>query len=142
MTFEAQRISVRAQQLLILTAVRFVTRVATLAKGWLMMHGLLLQVADFGMAAGANVHGIGFGKAGFCAGMRAVAINAIAGLRSGMRHLGGFNQLRLVAVAGDAQCLGVALSENNLAVLRRSMASLAIAAGKRRMLKLRHQLWL
>src|SRR5690348_2349346 len=102
MTFEAERISVRAQQLLVLTAVRFVTRVAPLSEGGLVMHGLLLQVANFGVAAGANIHCVGLWQTGFSACMRAVAVNAITGLRSRMRHLGGLNQLRFIAVAGDA----------------------------------------
>src|SRR5689334_9741642 len=104
MAFEAERISVRAQQLFVLTSMRLVTDVASLAEDGLVMHNLLLQVADVGMAAGANTHGVGFWQSGFCTGVWAVAIKAITSLRPRMCHFRSFNQFGFITVARNAEC--------------------------------------
>src|SRR5437867_5075359 len=105
-----------------------------------MMNALLLQISNLGMTAEAGAHRVGLGKAGLRARMRAVTVHTIAGLRSGMWNLRALDQFLLIAVASNAERLGVGLSQNHFAVLGRRVAALAILAGERRVFELRYQL--
>ena len=82
---------------------------------------------------------VGLRQARLVAGVRAVAIGAVA-RGAGMRHFGGLNQLGLVVVAGDAERLGVGLRQDDLAVFGGRVAGVAALRFEGRMLKLRHQL--
>ena len=104
MALQAERVALGAQQMLVVAAMRGVAGGAALRECRLMMHGLLAQVGDVGVAAQADADRIGLGQAGLVAGVRAVAIGAVAH-GAGMRHLGGVDQLGLVVVAGDAESL-------------------------------------
>ena len=63
-------------------------------------------------------------KPGVCSGMRIVAGDAIA-LRARMLDLCLLDILRLLAVAGDTEGLGVGLGQHHLAVFGGSVADLA-----------------
>ena len=81
MALQAQRIALGAQQMIVVSAVRRVAGGATLPKGRLMVRGLLLQFVDIAVAAQADADRIGLRQAGLAAGMRIVAVGAIAALR-------------------------------------------------------------
>ena len=99
---QAERIALGAQQMIVVAAVRRVAGGAALHKGRLMVHGFLAQIVDVAVTSQADADRVGLGQAGLVAGVRAVAIGAIA-RRAGMRHLGRVDQLGLVVMAGDAQ---------------------------------------
>ena len=79
MALQAKRIALGAQQVIVVAAVRRVAGGAALDECRLVVHGFLPQIIDVGMASEANVHGVGLGQPGMIAGVRAVAIRAIAG---------------------------------------------------------------
>jgi hypothetical protein len=136
---EAERIAFGAQKVIDVAAMRRMACGATLHKGGLVVRGLLAQLIDVGMAAEADAYRVGLGQARLIAGVRIVAIGAVAG-GAGVRDLRVFDQLDLVVVAGDTERLRIRLGENNLAVLRGRVAHLAALGLERRMLELRHQL--
>ena len=92
-----------------------------------MVHRLLAQIVDVAVTSQADTDRIGLRQAGLFAGMRAVAIGAIAG-RAGMRHLGRVDRLGLVVVAGHANCLGIGLGEHYFSFLGRRVAGFAVFA--------------
>ena len=98
---QAQRASLRAQQVLIVAAVRFVTGSTTQSKHRLMQMRLLKLVSLFAVACQASIDGIGLNETGRLAGMRIVAGNAFA-LRARMLNFRLFDLLAFVAVAGQA----------------------------------------
>ena len=136
---QAERIALCAQQMIVIAAVRGVAGGAALYKGGLMMHRLLAHIVDVGVTSQANTDGVGLGQAGLVAGVRAVAVCAIA-RRSGMRHFGRVDQLGLVVMAGHAQTLGVGLRQHHFSVFRRRMAGFAALLRERLMHELPHQL--
>ena len=87
MALQAERVALGAQQMIVVAAMRRVAGGAALREGGLMMHRLLAQIVDVAVASQADTDCVGLGQAGLVAGVRAVAIGAIAG-RAGMRHLG------------------------------------------------------
>src|SRR5208282_312625 len=91
------------------------------------------------MASDADIHRIGFRQSGLCAGMRTVAIGAVA-CRSRMLDSRLFDLFRFVGVAGKAQVLHVGLCQNHLPVLGWRVAGLAALLCKRWVLELGHQL--
>ncbi len=135
---EAESISLGAQEVVDIAAMRSVASGTTLSEGRLMVYGLLFQVADVSVTAEADTHGISFWETGLVAGVRAVAISAIT-CCAGMRYLGGLNELGFIVVACDADCLGVSLGENDLAVLCRSMTEIAALGFEGRVHELDHQ---
>ena len=100
---------------------------------------LLGLLSLIGVAPQADFDGVGLGQAGLAAGMRIVAIGAIARC-SRMLHLRAFNLLGFFVVAGDAQRLRVGLRKHDLAILSRGMAGVARLVRERRMQELSHQL--
>ena len=104
-----------------------------------MVYRLLLQIINVAVASQANAHGVGLGQSGLPAGVRAVAVGAIAH-GAGVRHLGRLNQLGLVVMAGHAQRLDVGLRQHDFSILHGRMAGFAALGLERRMKKLGHQL--
>ena len=129
----------RAEQVIVVAAVRLVTSGATLREGWLMVIGLLRQVGNIAVAAEADIDRVCFWQARLIAGVRAVAVSAIA-RRSRMLYLRGFDQLGFIVVTGYAQSLGIRLRQDNFSVLRGRVANLALFVGKWRMGESCHQL--
>src|SRR5271166_3350807 len=125
--------------MIIIATVRLMAGGAALLEGGLVMHGFLANIRNVAVAAQANVHRICFGKPRLPAGVRAVAIGAIA-RRSRMLYFGSVDQLGFVVVAGHAQRFGIGLRQHDLSVLCRSMAYVALFVGERRMQELGHQL--
>src|ERR1035437_7927168 len=139
MALQAQSVAFGAEQMIVVTAMSLVTGRAALHEGGLMKVRFFHLVLLFAVATQTNVHRIRFRQARVGAGVRAVAVGTIAGC-SGMLHLRGLDQLRLVVVAGDAEILYVRLRQDYFPILRRSMADFALLVGKRGMRELCHQL--
>ena len=59
MAFHAQRVSLRAQQVILVAAVRGVARGATLPKGGLVMNRFFLQLRRITVAAETDVYTVG-----------------------------------------------------------------------------------
>ena len=93
----------------------------------------------FGMTAQADVDRIGLGKSWLPAGVRAVAVRAIA-CRPGMRNFGSVDVLGFIVVASHAQRLGIGLGQHHFAIFGRRVADFALLVRKRRMREFRHQL--
>src|SRR5271166_6254089 len=104
---------------------RLVTRRAPLAKGGLMQNMLLGLFGLIAVTTQANIHRIRLGKPWLPAGVRAVAVGAIAG-RSWMLHLCLLDEFRLIGVAGNAQRFCVGLREHHFSVFGRSVANIAL----------------
>ena len=140
MAFQAKLVNgTSAQQVLVVAAVTFVAGRAALQKGWLVMDFLLAEFCDISVATEADVDSVGLRQTRLRAGVRIVAIEALASLCSRMGHLRSVDLFGLLVVAPDAQCLRVFLCQDNLPVLCRRMAHFARLVGERRMLELRHQ---
>ena len=102
---------------------------------------LLLELLGLiGVAGQARRHGAGLQEARRLAGMRIVAVRAIA-LRSRVLHLGRGDLLGHLLVAHHAQGLHVLLRQHYFAVLGGRMASVALLAFKRVVQERLHQLW-
>src|SRR5579872_4574973 len=125
--------------MIVRAAVRLVAGCATLSESRLVMIRLFGQVGDVAVAAETDVDGGGFRQAGLLAGMRTVAVGAIAG-GSGMLDFGGFDELGFVVVAGDTEGFDVLLREDDFAVLSRGVADVTLLVGEGRMRELGHQL--
>ena len=136
---ETERITLGAQKMIVISAVRRVASRASLDKGGLVMHRLLLQIVDVAVTSQANRDCVGLGQARLFARVRTVAVSAIAH-RTRVRHFSGFDELGFVVVASNAQCLGVGLGEHNLTVFCRRMTGIAAIPLERDMLELCHQL--
>ena len=106
--------------------------------GW-WRNGFLPCVGDVAMATQADFDGIGFGQPRLTAGMRAVAIGAIA-RGSRMRNFGAVDQLGFVVVAGHAERLDIGLRQDHFSVFGRCVADFALLFGERRMRELCQQL--
>lgn len=89
------------------------------------------------MTSEANGNCVGLWQAGLVAGMRAVAVRAVARC-AGMRHFGVVDQLRLIVVARHAYRFRVGLRQHHFAILYRRMAGVATLRLKRRMHEFRH----
>src|SRR5271165_2229659 len=118
--------------MVILAAVRLVTGCATLAKGRLMKHVLLRLFGLIAMATQADIHRVRFRKSWLPAGMRAMAVGAVA-RRSRMLHLCFFDKFSLVRMASHAQRLHIGLRKHDFPVLGRSVAGVALLLRKWRM---------
>ena len=138
-TLEAKRISLGAQEVIVVAAMRRVAGGATLSKSGLMMRGLLAQFVDVVMASEADADGIGLRQAWLFAGVRAMAVCAIAHC-AGMRDLCAVDLLRFVVMAAQADSLGVGLGQHHFSIFCRSMAGFAGFGLEGHMLELRHQL--
>lgn len=136
---EAQRIALGSQEMVVVAAVGRVTGGAALNKGRLMMRGLFAQFVDVAVASKADADGIGLRQAGLLAGVRAVAVCAIAHC-AGMRDLCAVDLLGFVVMAGEADSLGVGLGQHNFSIFCRSMAGFAGFGLEWHMLEFRHQL--
>src|SRR5579885_306458 len=114
----------RPQQVRVLAAVRLVAGSAALLEGRLMAVLLLVLLGLVRVTAEAGVDRIGLHESRRLAGVRSVAVGALA-RRPRMLHLRVGNLLDGVVVAGDAQVLRAARSQDHLAVFRRLVAGLA-----------------
>ncbi len=138
-TFEAERIDFfGSQQMLVLSAVRFMTRSAAFTKRGLVKMLFLTLLCLIRMAGEANFHAVGLRQSGLIAGVRIVAIGAIAH-GTGMLHFCRFDLLHYFVMAGTANSLDVFLGQNNLPAFRRRVAHLAGLVGKRGVQKCLHQ---
>src|ERR1700675_4747394 len=125
--------------MIVRATVRFVASRASLLERRLMQHVLPGLLGLIGVAAQANVYGIGLGQTWLAAGMRVMTIGAIAcGTR--MRYFGLIDFFRLLAVAGHTQRFRIGLGQHHLAVLGRRVAQVAGLVRERRMKELPHQL--
>lgn len=136
---EAESISLGAQEMIVLSAMRRVANGTALTEGRLVMHGLFEQVGNIAVAAETDIHAVGFRQSRLTAGVGIVAVSAIAG-SAGMLYLGGLDLLAFVVVAGEAQRLCVGLCEYNLTVFGRRVACVAAIPLERSVLELGHQL--
>ena len=141
MALKAKGVALCAEEVFDLAAMGGVASGAGLLEGRLVVDGLLSQIFDVGMAAGADGDSIGLRQAGLRGGVWAVAVRAVAG-GAGMRELGGLDLLALFVVAGEAEGLGVGLSKDDLSVLGGRVTHLAAAGLKWGVLELAHQLGL
>lgn len=140
MAFQAKVLRLRgAQQVLVVAAVRLVAGCASLLEGRLVQMRFLELVSLVAMARKTCAYGIGLQESRALAGMRVMARNAVA-LGAWMLHLGAFDLLGLLVMAGDANCLCVRIRENDFAVFRRLMTAVAGVACERHVGKLLHQL--
>jgi len=121
-----------AQQVIVIAAVRLVTRRATLAEGRLMVVRLLGQVGDIAVATQADIDRIGFRQPRLPAGVRAMAVSTVA-RSSGMLHFSGFDQLGFILVAGHAQGPGIGLRQHHFSILGGRVADFALLLGEWRM---------
>jgi len=85
MTFQAKCIPLSSQQMLILPSVRCMTCGAALDECGLVVHGFLGEIGDVAVATQANLNSGGLRKSRFGAGVRVMAVGAIAGC-AGMLH--------------------------------------------------------
>ena len=139
-TLQAQLVRVcRPQQMFVVASMRLVADGAALHEYRLVVNRLLFQVGDVTVATQADVHGVRLWQPRIGAGVRVVAIGAIA-RGSGMLHLGFLDLLGFVGVTGDAKVLHVFLRQDDFSIFRRGVAHLATLLGKWRMEKLGHQL--
>ncbi len=138
-TFEAERIDfLGAQQVLVLSSVRFMARLAAFLKCRLVRVFLFPLLCLIRMARQANFHAVCFRQSRLIAGVRIVAIGAIAH-RTGMLHFGRFDLFHNFVVAGAANGFHVFLRQHNLAAFRWRMAHLAGFIGKGRVQECLHQ---
>ena len=93
----------------VIPSVRLVAGCTTQAESRLMQVRLLELLSLVTVARQTGIHGIGLNEARGLAGMRIVAGDAFA-LRSGMLNFRLFNFLRLLAVAANAERLGIRFS--------------------------------
>src|SRR5208337_2349821 len=128
---QAQRVGlIDPQQVLVIVAVRIMADGATLLESWLVRVHLLALLRLLAVTAQANRHRVRLGEARRAAGVRVVAVGAIA-RRARMLHLRLLDLLSLVGVASDAYLLGGGLSQDNLAILGRLVAGIARLRFKR-----------
>src|ERR1022692_323285 len=99
---QAEGVSLGAQQMIVVAAVRLVTGRAALDKGRLMEHALLGLLGLVSVAAQADIDRVRFGKPRLPAGVGAVAVRAVA-RRAGMRNFGSVDELGFIVVAGHAK---------------------------------------
>ena len=125
--------------MIVLAAVWFVAGRASLLERGLMQKMLFGLLGLIAVAGQADVHGVRLGQTWLPAGMRIVAIGAVSG-RSRMRHFGLVNSCRLIAVAGHAQRLHIALREHYFAIFGWRVAELAGLVREGRVQELPHQL--
>jgi hypothetical protein len=137
---EAERITLRSQEFLLITTMWLMASRAALSKCGLVVYRLLRLFRLFGMAREANIHRIGLGESGRSASVRAVAIGAIPhGTR--VLDLRTFNLLCLFLVTCDAQFTGARLRQDDFAVFRCLMADFALLFAERWMHESLHQFW-
>src|SRR5579859_10025 len=130
--FEAESVALGAQEFRAFATVGLVASAAALREGRLVVHGLFGKLGDVRMAAETDFDGICFRQTNVLAGVRIVAIGAIAG-GAGMLHLGAFDLLGLFVVAGHAKRFRVRLGQHNFSVFCRRVADFALLVVKRRM---------
>jgi len=124
-----------------LGSVRIVAGRASLLEGWLMEDFLVLLLGLIHVTIQANVDAIRLRKRARLAGVRVMAVGAIA-LRSGMLELGLLDLVRLIGVAANAKVFHLRLRQNDFSVLGRFVTDFAELFAKRRMRESLHQLGL
>ena len=138
--FQAECVrSTRAQQVIVVSPVRSVASGATLLECWLVAIWFFPLIGDITVAAQADVNRIRLGKSWLTAGVRTVAVQAIA-RSSGMLNFRRVDQLGFIVMASYAQSLGVGLRENDFPILGWGVADFALPVGEWGMRELRHQL--
>ena len=140
-TLHANRISIGAQQLRALAAMRLVTSGATLLERRLVQNPLVLLIRLIHVAVQTNVNGVGLREPWSFASVRIVAVGAIA-LGTGMLKLRFFDFVALIGVTADAEVFDLRLSQDDFAVLCRLVADIAQFLAKRWMQESLHQLGL
>lgn len=137
---EAKRVgSICPQQMLVIVAVRVVASGASLLERGLVHMLFLALVRLLAVTAQANRNRVWLGESGRAAGVRIVAVGAIAG-RARMLHLRLLDLLGIVGVAGDAYFLGAGLCQDDFAVLSWLVADIALLRRKRIVQERLHQL--
>ena len=84
---QAKRIALGAKEMIDIAAVRRMASGTALHKSRLVMHRLLAQIVDVGVAAEADADGVSLRQARLVAGVRTVAVSAIAHC-AGVGHFG------------------------------------------------------
>ncbi len=120
---------------------RLVTSGASLLERRLVVNCFLSQICNVAVAGQAGIDRIGLDKSWGLASVRIMARGAIT-LRPGMLHFGLLNFFCLVTVAGNAYSFRVRLCQDDLTVLRRRVAGVALSTRKGWMRVGLHQLWL
>ena len=140
MTFQTQIIRVAGpQDEFIFTAMGLVTDGAPLLEKGLMRGPFFPLLQFFFVATKACNHHRGPGQSRPLPSMRVMTVNALTE-RSRVLHLGRFDLLLLLLMAGNAQLLRGLRRQYYFPILRRFMADLATLVGERRVEKLLHQL--
>lgn len=120
---------------------RFVAGGATLFESRLVQVLLLVLLSLVSMARKADIHGVRLREARAFAGVRIVAVDAIA-LRARVLNLGGLDLLGLLFVAAEAECFRILLRQDDFSVLGSFVASGAgILVAKRCVYELLNQFW-